>query len=69
VRVIATHPGPRTRDVNLLLRHERFEQPLRWRRPRMMFVNSMSDLFHELVPLDFIERVFEVMAKAEQQTF
>jgi protein gp37 len=54
---------------NLLLHEERLEQPLRWRRPRMIFVNSMSDLFHELVPFDFIERVFEVMASAEQHTF
>ena len=35
---------------------ERLEQPLRWRRPRMIFVNSMSDLFHEDVPDDFIAR-------------
>jgi protein gp37 len=54
---------------NVLLHPERLEQPLRWRRPRMIFVNSMSDLFHELVPLDFIERAFEVMTTAEQHTF
>jgi len=38
--------------------------PLRWRRPQMIFVNSMSDLFHEDVPLGFIQRVFDVMARA-----
>lgn len=36
---------------------DRLEQPTRWRRPRMVFVNSMSDLFHELVPLEFVQRV------------
>jgi len=38
--------------------------PLAWRKPRRVFVNSMSDLFHEDVPLEFIRRVFAVMAKA-----
>ncbi|MFZ5815336.1 MAG: DUF5131 family protein [Bacillota bacterium] len=41
---------------------EMLEEPLRWRAPRMVFVNSMSDLFHEAVPLEFIDRVFAVMA-------
>jgi protein gp37 len=45
------------------------EQPLRWRRPRMVFVNSMSDLFHEEIPDEFIARVFNVMAGATQHTF
>lgn len=44
-------------------------QPLRWRRPRRIFVNSMSDLFHEAVPDDWIDRVFAVMALAPQHTF
>jgi protein gp37 len=35
---------------DLTLRHERLEQPLRWREPRMIFVNSMSDLFHKEIP-------------------
>src|SRR3990167_7626962 len=43
--------------------------PLRWKRPRMIFVNSMSDLFHEDVPLDFILKVFDVMARARWHTF
>jgi protein gp37 len=54
---------------NVVLHSERLDQPLRWRRPRMVFVNSMSDLFHELVPLSFIREVFEVMAKAERHVF
>lgn len=45
------------------------DQPLRWRRPRRIFVNSMSDLFHENVPDDFIDKVFAVMALAPQHTF
>jgi protein gp37 len=43
--------------------------PLTWRRPQTVFVNSMSDLFHESVPFEFIERVFEVMRRADWHTF
>jgi protein gp37 len=42
--------------------------PLRWREPRLVFVNSMSDLFHARVPVDFIHRVFAVMAATPQHT-
>lgn len=45
------------------------EQPLRWSKPRAIFVNSMSDLFHENVADDVIDRVFAIMAKASQHTF
>jgi len=45
------------------------EMPLRQRRPRTYFVNSMSDLFHEDVPTDFIRRVFDVMERASWHTF
>ncbi len=48
---------------------ERLEQPLRWRKPRRVFVNSMSDLFHEAVPFEFIAAVFGVMAASPQHTF
>lgn len=44
-------------------------KPLRWRRPRMIFVNSTSDLFHESVPDDVIDRIFAVMALCPQHTF
>lgn len=44
-------------------------QPLRWKRPRSIFVNSMGDLFHESVPDEWIDRVFAVMALAPQHTF
>jgi protein gp37 len=53
--------------VNLL--PERLDQPIRWRRPRRIFVNSMSDLFHENVPDKWIARVFAVMSTARQHTY
>lgn len=43
--------------------------PLTWKRPQMVFVNSMSDLFHENVPVEFIQKTFAVMAIAKQHTF
>jgi protein gp37 len=48
---------------------DRLEQPLHWRTPRRVFVNSMSDLFHEAVPDAFIDRVFAVMALTPQHTY
>lgn len=48
---------------------ERLEQPLHWKKPRMVFVNSMSDLFHEDVPFNFIDKVFAVMALSPDHTF
>jgi protein gp37 len=48
---------------------EKLDQPLRWREPRRIFVNSMSDLFHDDVPNEFIAAVFGVMAAAPQHTF
>jgi protein gp37 len=45
------------------------EAPLDWTRPSRVFVNSMSDLFHEGVPTEFIERVWDVMARAPRHTF
>lgn len=53
---VASHPG-------------RLAQPLRWTKPRRVFVNSMSDLFHEDVPDEFIDEVFAVMALAPHHTF
>lgn len=54
---------------DLTLRPERLEQPLRWRRPRRIFVNSMSDLFHKGVPRPFIDQVFETMERAPWHQF
>jgi len=57
------------RFTDITLHEERLEQPLRWRGPRRIFVNSMSDLFHEAIPERFIRRVFDVMVKADWHTF
>jgi len=63
-------PGhPYERGFDLQLRPERLEEPLLWKRPRLIFVNSMSDLFHEAVPLHYIQQVFEVMRRADWHTF
>src|SRR2546429_1089350 len=43
--------------------------PHRWREPRVVFVNSMSDLFHARVPLEFVRRVFDVMAATPRHTY
>lgn len=48
---------------------ERLDQPLRWKKPRRVFVNSLSDIFHEDVPDEYIARIFAVMALAPQHTF
>jgi len=45
------------------------EQPLKWRKPRVIFVNSMSDLFHEKIPLEFIKRIFATMEQCPQHIF
>lgn len=45
------------------------EKPLRWKRPRRVFVNSMGDLFHESVPFEWIDRVIAVIALCPQHTF
>ncbi len=60
---------PYENGFDLTLRPERLEQPLKWRRPRMIFVNSMSDLFHKNIPVDFIDRVFDTMEQADRHTF
>lgn len=54
---------------DLRLVPEKLHVPLEWNRPRSIFVNSMSDLFHERVPDDYILRVAEVMAKASWHTY
>jgi protein gp37 len=69
-RFAGTSPAfPTTFDI-VNLRSDRFlTQPLRWRKPRRIFVNSLSDLFHKDVPDDFIARVFAVMAACPEHTF
>lgn len=54
---------------DVVLRPERLDQPMRWRRPRRVFVNSMSDLWHDAIPFEFIADVFARMWWAPQHTF
>jgi protein gp37 len=60
----ASGPG-----FGVTLHESALEEPEHWRKPRRVFVNSMSDLFHEDVPFSFIDRVFEAMLLAQQHTF
>jgi protein gp37 len=53
----------------LTLHEHTLELPLHWKQPQMIFVNSMSDLFHEQVPVDFILKAFDVMRQASWHTF
>lgn len=53
----------------LTLHPEVLEDPLHWEKPQLIFVNSMSDLFHRDVPLDFIQQIFDVMRQAHWHTF
>ena len=57
------------RGFKLSLHPHALRLPLTWKKPQMVFVNSMSDLFHEDVPLDFIQRVFDVMRRAHWHQF
>lgn len=66
-RGVPDHPFENGFD--LTLRPERIRQPLAWKRPRMIFVNSMSDLFHKAVSREFIDRVFETMEEADWHIF
>ncbi len=61
---------PRYRNgFEVTLQPDVLSLPLRWRTPRLVFVNSMSDLFHELLPPAYIAKVFEVMREAHWHTF
>jgi protein gp37 len=66
-RGVADHPYERGFDLRLV--PEKLAEPLRWSRPRMIFVNSMSDLFHERVPDDYIQKVAEIMSLANWHVF
>jgi protein gp37 len=53
----------------LTLHEHSLELPIQWKQPQMIFVNSMSDLFHKDVPIDFIQQAFDIMRKAYWHTF
>ena len=60
---------PANAEQNVIMHPDRLRAPLSWRQPRMVFVNSMSDMWHPLVPSEFIGQVFSVMERAERHTF
>lgn len=63
-------PGhPFEGGFDLQMRPERLDQPLRWHQPKMVFVNSMSDLFHKGVPKSFVDQVFSTMEAANWHNF
>ena len=63
-------PGhPFENGFDLTLRPERLSQPLSWKRPKRIFVNSMSDLFHNRISTRFIDRVFDTMESADQHIY
>ncbi len=66
-RGVEGHPFEQGFDLRLW--PERLDLPLRWKEPRMIFVNSMSDLFHEDVPQHYVQAVFETMRNADWHTF
>jgi protein gp37 len=66
-RGVPGHPYEQGFDLRLV--PEKLQEPLRWKRPRKIFVNSMSDLFHPDVPDDYIESVARIMVEAHWHTF
>jgi protein gp37 len=60
---------PFERGFDLTIRPNRLALPLSWKRPRQIFVNSMSDLFHKDIPIDFIQRVFHTMETGDWHTY
>ena len=64
-----TSGHPYEQGFDLKLWPERLKLPLHWKKPRRIFVNSMSDLFHESIPLEFIKAVFATMVTASWHTF
>jgi protein gp37 len=66
-RGVKGHPYEQGFDLRLV--PDKLGDPIRWRTPKMVFVNSMSDLFHDGVPDDYIKAVAEVMASADWHTY
>jgi len=66
-RGVAGHPFERGFDLRLV--PQKLHEPLDWKSPRRVFVCSMSDLFHESIPLSYIHQVFQTMARARWHTF
>lgn len=68
-RFRGTPNHPFENGFDLTLRPHKLDEPLGWRRPRRIFVNSMSDLFHKEIPRQYIDRVFDTMEQAHWHNF
>jgi len=68
-RLVLRFPKTFTNGFELTLRPDALDLPFHWRRPRLIFVNSMSDLFHADVSEDYIARVFDVMVRTPRHTY
>lgn len=68
-RLVAMGSARYANGFTVTLHHDLIAAPYKWKKPRKVFVNSMSDLFHEDVPLDFIQQVFETMNNTPQHTY
>jgi protein gp37 len=68
-RITRRFPQTFPNGFSLTLRPDALEIPLRWRRPRLIFVNSMSDLFHKDVPESYLQQVFDVMRRTPHHTY
>src|SRR5512138_1319358 len=68
-RVFPRTYGRERKFSDVMCHEDRLAQPLHWKQPRRIFVNSMSDLFHEDVPFGFIDNIFAVMALTPQHTY
>ena len=58
-----------TNGFSITMHEDMLERPLQWKKPQTIFVNSMSDLFHESIPTEFIFRVFDIMRRADWHCF
>jgi protein gp37 len=68
-RFRGTPNHPFSNGFDLTLRPHKLYEPLSWRRPRRVFVNSMSDLFHKEIPREFLDKVFDTMERANWHVF
>lgn len=68
-RLKAMHNPKYFNGFEVTLHYDLLKEPLRWIKPRVVFANSMSDLFHEKVPNSFIKKVFQTISRASQHTF
>jgi protein gp37 len=68
-RLAGRYGYPEVEPFRVTSHPDKLDEPLKWRKPRRVFVNSMGDLFHDDVDSEFLVKVFDVMVKAEQHTF